>query len=318
MPITMSEDNYPQTVDVSVIMPTYNRIVMLEEALESVFFQDFQGSLEVIVVDDNSQDKTSEIVSNKYPSVRLISLQQNIGAYAARNLALATAKGKYIAFLDSDDLWEKTYLKTQIEAMRNSDRCFCISDLVTWNIVKNQKQVLSQKPNLEKYTSLVHHLVVQSFIHTPSSVVLPRNAFYEVGFFDEKVRVGEDAALYERCIVAGYTPIFTGLPVVIKRIHGSDQLTTANNLKIRKENRLVRVNKLYPVLKKNFNTVPLERIYAEIHADFATAYFNHKYLFHWLTSSFASARNASLKYALLNMTNDTKILLRRKLVNKPN
>ena len=315
MPIqTLFQESGNQTVDVSVIIPTHNRITMLEEALISVLSQNFDGIVEIIVVDDNSQDKTSEFIREKHPEVHLISLQQNVGAYAARNRALLEAKGKYIAFLDSDDLWEKNYLKTQVTALKGKTKCFCVSDLVVWNTTKNQKQIFVQKPNLEKYTSLIHHLLVASFIYTPSSVVIPRKAFDEVGLFDETIRVGEDAALYERCIVAGYYPINTGLAVAIKRTHSGEQLTGASNLAIRKKNRLTRVDKLYPLIEQHFDIVPIQHIYAEIHADFASQYFNNKYLVHWLISSLASTRNASLAYALSNMVNDIKALLHRKLV----
>ncbi|MGB3188751.1 MAG: glycosyltransferase family 2 protein, partial [Limnoraphis sp.] len=68
-----------QKIDVSVIIPTYNRIYMLEEALKSVLTQEFDGTVEIIVVDDNSSDKTSEIIDHKYPQINLISLKQNGG-----------------------------------------------------------------------------------------------------------------------------------------------------------------------------------------------------------------------------------------------
>lgn len=302
--------------DVTVVIPTHNRILMLEEALASVFSQEFDGVIEIIVVDDNSQDGTSTIISQKYPDVHLISLKQNVGAYAARNRAITEAKGKYIAFLDSDDLWESKYLKTQIAGLSGRECCFCISDIIIWNTAKNQKQVWSQKPNLEKYTSLLHHLLVGSFIYTPSSVVIPRQAFAEVGLFDETIRVGEDAALYERCIGFGYSPIFTDLPVAIKRKHGREHLTNASNLKVRKKQRLLRVNKIYPLLAENYNLVPLQRICAEIHTEFASHYFGNKFFLHWLASSLASVRYASMGYALFNMKRNVTELLSTSLSRK--
>ncbi len=305
-----------QSIDVSVIIPTHNRISMLEEALASVYAQEFDGVIEIIVVDDNSQDGTSEVISQKYPDVHLVSLKQNVGAYAARNRALVEAKGKYIAFLDSDDLWETNYLRTQVNTLVGKERHFSVSGLVYWELVKNQKKIWLQRPNLKKYTSLVHHLLVDSFISTPSSVVIPRQAFTEVGLFDETIRVGEDAALYERCIVSGYAPIFTELPVAIKRIHGKDHLTSANNHKIRKKNRIERVNKLYPLLQSKFDLVPLRCIRAEIHAGFASKYLDEDHFFYWLESSLASAQNASFKYALFNMKRNIKKLLRKSSLSR--
>jgi glycosyltransferase involved in cell wall biosynthesis len=279
---------------------------MLEEAVASVFSQDFDGVIEIIVVDDNSQDGTPEIVRQKYPSVHLISLKQNVGAYVTRNRALLEAKGKYIAFLDSDDLWETNYLKTQIAALEGKERCFCVSNLVVWDTAKDQKWISVQKPDLKKYTSPIHHLLVGSFIYSPSSVVIPRQAFDEVGLFDETIRVGGDSDLYARCIVSAYNPIFTELPVAIRRKHGKGHLTDAKNLEIRKKGRFLRIDKLYPLIEGRFDIAPIRRIYAEIHADFARQYFKNNYFLHWLTSSIASAQNASPRYALFNMISDIK------------
>src|SRR5687768_2408040 len=102
-----------ESPDVSIIIPTYNRLSMLEEALGSVLSQEFDGSVEIIVVDDHSQDGTSDKIRQEYGAVHVIQLEENIGNYAARNLGLTRARGKYVAFLDDDDLWEPTYLRTQ-------------------------------------------------------------------------------------------------------------------------------------------------------------------------------------------------------------
>lgn len=279
---------------------------MLEEALARVASQDFDGLIEIIVVDDNSQDRTPEIVRQKYPHVHLISLKQNVGPYIARNRALLEAKGRYIAFLDSDDFWEINYLRTQISALTGKERCFCVSDLITWNTTKNSNKIRLQRPNLVKFTSPIHHLLAWGFIYTPSSVVFPRRLFDEVGLFDETYRVGGDTELYARCLIAGYQPIFTGLPVVIQRKHNEGQMTDVKNLGIRQKSRFYRVNKLYPLVKDHFDIVPIRRIYAEVHREFASQYFKKKHLLNWTTSSIASAYYASPQYALFNMMRDIK------------
>jgi hypothetical protein len=87
----------------SVIIPTYNRAALLREALDTVFAQTFTD-YEVIVVDDGSTDETTSVVSRYGGRIRFFK-QQNQGPGAARNLGIANARGKYIAFLDSDDIW---------------------------------------------------------------------------------------------------------------------------------------------------------------------------------------------------------------------
>lgn len=311
--ITLSANPNTENPDVSVIIPTYNRISMLEEALASVFSQDFDGIVEIIVIDDNSQDGTSEIISEKYPQICLISLKQNVGCCAARNKALEQAKGKYIACLDSDDLWETNYLQTQITALKNHDnkRCFCVSGLVLWNTVKDQKKTTLQKPDLKKFTSSLHQLLlVGSFISTPSSVVFPRQVFSEVGLFDETYRLSGDNDLYIRCLLAGYRLIFTELPTAICRKHDQGQMTDAKNMEMRRKTKLARVDKFHSSVKKCVDIAPIGQIYAEINKDFASQYFRKNYFGSWLFLSIESGKNANFFYAFSNMINDIRSLLR--------
>jgi glycosyltransferase involved in cell wall biosynthesis len=296
-------------VDVSVIIPTYNRIAMLRESLDSVFSQDFDGVVEVVVIDDNSKDETSEIVRQAYPKVHLISLDSNIGAYAARNLGISRSQGKHIAFLDSDDLWKPDYLKTQLAALKGKERHFVVSDLISWNTQTNREELRVQRPNLTKYQSPVHHLLAGgSFISSPSSAIFPKSLMDEIGLFSEE-RIASDTDLYIRCLLAGYSPIFTALPTVIKRKHGKDQLTDIRNFEARKQGRLERAKKYYPLVQDQFDIAPLELIYAEIHAEFASRYLGNKWFLSWINSSLASANHASPVYVLSNMVEDLKRFL---------
>ena len=294
--IITSQLSDTQIPDISVIIPTYNRISMLEEALASVFSQDFDGIVEIFVVDDNSSDGTSEIVSEKYPNIRLISLKQNVGAYVARNLALKEARGKYIAFLDSDDLWKQNYLKVQVEALENRARCFAVSSLEIWNISKNRRFIKLQKPDLDKYMSPIHQLLVfgSALINTPSSVVFPCSVFDEVGLFEERFRVGVDIDLYLRCLAADFKILFTEFPVAIKRNGSKDQLTNIKNLKLRENIIFARIDKFYSSYNRSFDEVPPRRyIYAQNYLSLAKYYFKNDYILNGLSSCLAAAYNGS-------------------------
>lgn len=302
--------------DISVIIPTYNRLPMLEEALESVLSQSFDGGLEIIVVDDNSQDGTSTVIRQEYPSICLISLNQNIGACAARNLALKQAQGQYIAFLDSDDLWEPEYLSTQLNALEGQLNSFCVSALVSWNTSTDRKEVKSQKPKLEKYNSALHHLLSGgSFIFTPTSVVFPRKVFDEVGLFDATLRVAGDTDFYIRCLLAGYQPIFTEKPIAIRRMHGKDQLTGVGNIEIRKAGRIERAKKYYPQISETVDIVPIRKIYAEIHSYFSSRYFREKYFYHWITASMKAAIYDPV-VAAINLSNNISACLHYQLITR--
>ncbi len=114
----MHEQNISEDL-VSIIMPAYNCGDYIGIALDSVIAQTYQN-WEVIVVDDCSTDNTAEIVKNymsKDPRIKYYRLDKNSGAAVARNKAIELARGKYIAFLDSDDVWFPEKLSKQIGFM---------------------------------------------------------------------------------------------------------------------------------------------------------------------------------------------------------
>lgn len=296
---------------VSVIIPTYNRISLLEEALASVISQEFDGVIEIIVIDDNSIDGTSKIISQKYPFIHLIVLKQNVGSYVARNLGLLEAKGKYIAFLDSDDLWEPDYLKTQITALDGNERHFAVSAIVIWDTIRDLKRVKLQRPNLAKYASPIHHLLITTFISTPSSVVIPRSTFCEVGLFDEEFRVGGDIDLYLRCLVLGHSIVFTDVPLVIKREHSQIQLTCPENLKTREKSRIRRVEKLKNLSSYEDLNVFLRRTRADIYVYFGSEYLKNNYFLCWLTSIVLVFYYSSPRHGLSAMKGHIRSFLKR-------
>jgi glycosyltransferase involved in cell wall biosynthesis len=114
---------------VSIIMPSYNCEKYVEEAIRSVQAQTY-NNWEIIFIDDNSTDNTINIVSELRDKDSRIKLYQNIwnlGAAVTRNNALKEAKGRWIAFLDSDDLWEPTKLERQLKFMKENGYAFTYS-----------------------------------------------------------------------------------------------------------------------------------------------------------------------------------------------
>lgn len=118
---------------VSVIMPTYNCGKYISMSIDSVLNQTIKD-LELIIVDDCSNDNTSEVVNRylkRYPNIRYTILDKNSGPAVARSLAIEKARGKYIAFLDSDDLWLTNKLEKQIMFMENNNYLFSATGY-TW------------------------------------------------------------------------------------------------------------------------------------------------------------------------------------------
>ncbi|QKF81109.1 glycosyltransferase family 2 protein [Halarcobacter ebronensis] len=126
---------------VSIITPSYNSAKFISETIESVLAQTYKN-WEMIIVDDCSPDKANDII-NKYIKkdnrIRLIKLKKNKGPAVARNIATKEARGKYIAFLDSDDIWFNNKLEKQIDFMKKNNLVLTYSAYETIN--ENNKHI---------------------------------------------------------------------------------------------------------------------------------------------------------------------------------
>ena len=114
---------------VSIITPSYNSARFINECVSSVLGQTYTN-WELIIVDDASDDNSRELISNiaaRDNRIKFVFLTLNIGVAGARNIALEKSKGRYIAFLDSDDVWKKEKLTMQIHFMQSHDVSFSFS-----------------------------------------------------------------------------------------------------------------------------------------------------------------------------------------------
>ena len=197
---------------VSVIIPTYNRLPMLKEAVDSVLAQDFED-LELIVVDDSSTDGTAEEMKEYGGRDKLIEHTENRGVSAARNRGILHAKGKYIAFLDSDDLWVKGKLKIEVAFLDDNPHYpLCYTDEI-W--IRKGKRV---NPMLKhaKYSGWIFEKCLPLCIISPSSVMMKRTLFSKVGLFDEALPVCEDYDFWLR-VSARFPIFFIDRKLIIKR-----------------------------------------------------------------------------------------------------
>ena len=116
-------------MSVTIIMPSYDSEKFIIESIESVLAQTY-SNWELIIVDDCSPDDSNKIITKYVDSdgrIKLIKLQKNSGPAVARNTAIEAASGRYIAFLDSDDVWLPNKLETQINFMHDNDLAFTYS-----------------------------------------------------------------------------------------------------------------------------------------------------------------------------------------------
>jgi len=204
---------------VSVIIPTYNRAHVLGEAIESVLAQTYDD-LELIVVDDGSQDGTRDVVAS-YSSRLTYLYQENRGVSAARNRGIEQARGSYLSFLDSDDLWLKEKLYLQMECMKEQPEILiCYTDEI-W--IRKGVRVNQMKKH-RKYSGMIFEYCLPLCIVSPSSVLINRQLLDEVGVFDETLEVCEDYDLWLR-ISARYPIQFIEKPLIVKRGGHEDQLS---------------------------------------------------------------------------------------------
>ncbi len=174
---------------VTVIIPAYNAERFIRQAIDSVVVQTFRD-FEILVIDDGSQDKTAEIAES-YKNPVICFRKQNGGASSARNFGIINAQGEYIAFLDSDDLWEPTKLEKQVALLdANSDVGLCY--VAVQRINKDSKPLGYIEANA--YPDYCEALLLHSCIVTGScsSAIMRRELFEQVGVFDTNFTNYED------------------------------------------------------------------------------------------------------------------------------
>lgn len=182
---------------VSVIIPTYNRSDYILEAIQSVIDQKYD-SAEIIVVDDGSTDDTKEkLVSLIERGVIRYVHQENRGRSAARNRGVSLATGDYLAFLDSDDLFEPDKLLKQVEFFTRHPEV----GLVHGGYIKfDERNNESGYRNPSWFSGYIYPeilLVWYTLLAIPT-VMVPKRVLDEVGGFDESLFIGEDLDLWRR------------------------------------------------------------------------------------------------------------------------
>jgi glycosyltransferase involved in cell wall biosynthesis len=204
---------------VSVIIPTYNRLPKVREAIDSVLKQTYRD-FELWVVDDGSTDGTGqalEVLGNK---IKYVS-QANRGVSAARNLGLRVSRGKYVAYLDSDDLWEPRKLEIQLRCMEaNPQFPLCYTDEI-W--IRKGVRVNPRKKHA-KYSGWIFERCLPLCIISPSSALMKRALFREIEGFDENLPVCEDYDFWLR-VTCRYPVLFIDRKLIVKRGGHPDQLS---------------------------------------------------------------------------------------------
>lgn len=261
---------------VSIIIPCFNSENYIAECLNSVLAQDYKN-LEVIVVDDGSQDDSLNIIKS-YTNIQLYT-QKNSGACVARNLGLSKSRGKYIKFLDSDDFLEPSIIKKQVDLAEqlDEDRIVYGDYYLFRNYQKNYENVYLEEAN---QTAL---LILGDIL---TSTPLHRKWMLDkVKGFDERFKNGQEWNLHVRLSSEGFIFHHQKLAIYNYRIHQDP-----NRISVKKSNDTNR--QLYEALKLEMTQ---ERLGSSYRGDINFA-FAKKYWIIARTLYRLGDKNTSLKY----------------------
>ena len=225
---------------ISVIIPTHNRGAILGRAIDSVLAQSY-GNIEVIVVDDGSNDD-SEAVVRSILDARLsyIRLDKNLGGAMARNIGIRAAKGEYIAFQDSDDEWVPDKLEKQLQVFDSPGKNFGVIYSGFLIIGDNYSRYMPPGSVEKKEGYIYEQLLMENFVGTPTLLV-KKEVFDRVGVFDGSLPRYHDWELAIR-MAAEYEFGFIDEPLV--RVHASPVSISAEGI--------TRIKAREILLKKHF------------------------------------------------------------------
>lgn len=170
---------------VSVVIPCYNSESTIERALRSVYEQTYTIH-EIICIDDCSTDSTTDIISNLFPTVKIIKKNKNSGPAMSRNMGIKVATGDYIAFLDSDDFWLPQKTEVQIKIMQDM-LLDCIGSSFSVGMPLYEFRDYSVK------IESIYSLLLRNKLPTPS-VIIRNEGFY----FSDDMKYSEDYDLWLR------------------------------------------------------------------------------------------------------------------------
>jgi glycosyltransferase involved in cell wall biosynthesis len=201
LPVTTPDAR--RTPLVSIVMPVHNAERHLAHALDSALRQTYRP-IEIIAVDDGSTDRSAEILAQYVAShaAQVTYLhQKNMGAAAARNAALAAARGEYIAFLDADDLWAPNKLEVQIAYLESRPDVQLVAS--RWRVLSSEQEAElfdapaslddldRDNPGRINQAWIYNELLIDCVVHT-TTAVMRRGLMQQIGSFDTALRRGQD------------------------------------------------------------------------------------------------------------------------------
>ena len=173
------ENKKKEKTKIDIILPNYNNFEFITKTVKSVLNQTYKN-WKLIIVDDHSDEKTRSVLKkiSKNKNIKVYFMKKNRGAGFCRNYAIKKSNSPYLAFIDSDDIWQKNKLKKQISFMKNNNFLFSYTDYKTFG-EKNRK---INNPSKLDYTSFLKNTSIAT-----STMMIKRNIIGKIKFTDTKI-----------------------------------------------------------------------------------------------------------------------------------
>ena len=255
---------------ISVIIPTYNSDKYISEAIHSVLRQTCTD-YEIIVIDDGSTDRTREIIENNFPQVRYFYIP-NQGVSRARNYGIRRAKGEFIAFLDSDDLWLPEKLEKQLKVFNADHELMMVfTEHLIFDTHGFRDRKFSKKNRIMK-GDVVKNIFLSSHV-TTSTVMVRRRVFREIGYFEESMMAAEDDNLWIRIALKFRIHLLDEVLVHYRVVENSLSRTECNLYDGLLKN-IDMIEKKYPELRKRLGRATIRKKMSSIYAYYGYYLFN--------------------------------------------
>lgn len=230
---------------VSIVVPSYNYEIYVGEALESIFNQTYE-ELELIIVDDNSKDKSCYVIdeiinTNKYKArfksdIQFIRHVQNQGAHSSINEGIRVSKGRYVTILNADDLFEPNRIEELVKNLLNLNSDFAFSKINVIDAEGNDISAISEQASgfikiqesIGDFPSVGWSLIPHNTAISTGNMLFSRELFNKIGGF-RNLKYCHDWDFALRCLLIT-EPIFVQTTHYFYRLHGSNTFLTLNDV----------------------------------------------------------------------------------------
>ena len=174
----------PSDAKVEIILPNYNSELYISETIDSVINQTFKN-WKLTIVDGNSNDETQRILQNyiRHPNINVIRLKKNKRAGFCRNLAMRSSNSDYVAFIDSDDIWDREKLSKQLDFMIKNDYRFTYTNYLPFKSEKKRQDLKEIKPeNIFTYEKFIRNTSIAT-----STMIIKKSSIGNVKFSNTKI-----------------------------------------------------------------------------------------------------------------------------------